>query len=67
MCSTPKIFSIPQNTEVIKTPTRADAASQKATASNRTGAKTPVSENIKTSTTGLEDEITSSKKKLLGE
>ncbi len=73
MCTTPKISSSTTtssstaDTEVIKTATQADASTQKATAANRTGVKGLVSENIKTTNNGLDDEIVSSKKKLLGE
>lgn len=72
MCTTPKISSSSsssssEDTEVIKTATQADASTQKATASNRTGVKGLVSENIKTTNNGIDDEIVSSKKKLLGE
>ncbi len=67
MCSTPKLVPTQQNTEVIKTATQADASVQKANVSNRTGVKGIISQNVKTSTTGLDDEISSSKKKLLGE
>lgn len=67
MCSTPKVFTIPQNTETIKPPTQADASVQKASLTNRSGIKGAVSENIKTSTNGIDDEVFSSKKKLLGE
>ncbi len=67
MCSTPKIPSGGENTEVIKTAVRADASTQKANASNRTGNRGIISENIKTSNNGLDSEIMTSKKKLLGE
>ncbi len=67
MCSTPKISSVSQDTETIKTATQADASVQKANAANRSGVKGLVSENIRTTNNGLDDEIVSSKKKLLGE
>ena len=68
MCSTPKINSDPEmEAEVIKTATQANAASQKANAENRIGSRGLVSENIRTTNTGLDDDIVSSKKKLLGE
>lgn len=66
MCSTPKMQSQPE-AEVIKTATQANAASQKANAENRIGNRGLVSENIRTSNNGIEDDIISSKKKLLGE
>lgn len=66
MCSTPKMPVIPQP-EVIKTATQADASVQKANAANRTNIKGLVSENIRTSNNGIEDDIQSSKKRLLGE
>ncbi len=68
MCTTPKIPSVqPIQTEVIKEATKADASVQKASAQNRGATKGLVSENIRTSNTGIEDDIVSSKKKLLGE
>lgn len=66
MCLSSKPDKVPEP-EKIKTAVRADAATQKATPENRTGAKGIVSENIKTSNSGLNDEVVSSKKKLLGE
>ncbi len=67
MCSTPKMPSVTQNTEVIKTAIRADASTQKANVQNRTNRRGVVSENIRTSNSGVEDDILTSKKKLLGE
>ena len=67
MCSTPKMNSQEPEPEVIKTATQANAAAQKANAENRAGTKGLVSENIRTTNTGLNDDIISSKKKLLGE
>lgn len=67
MCSTPKYSTIQGDTEVIKTATQADASVQKANARNRAGVKGLISENIRTTNNGLEDEVLSSKKKLLGE
>lgn len=67
MCSTPKVSSAVQDTEVIKAATQANAAVQKATPQNRTANRGLVSENIKTSNNGLDDEVMTSKKKLLGE
>lgn len=67
MCSTPKYTTVQADTEVIKEATQADASIQKANAQNRSGAKGLVSENIRTSNNGVEEEVLSSKKKLLGE
>ena len=67
MCSTPKYPTVVHQAEVIKTATQADASTQKANAKNRSGAKSLASENIRTTNNGIEEEITSSKKKLLGE
>lgn len=67
MCSSPKFVSAEQNTEIIKTAVQADASTQKANAKNRSGIRGLISENIRTSNNGLEDEVLSSKKKLLGE
>lgn len=67
MCSTPKYPSVSKNTEVIKNATQADASVQKANAKNRTGVRGLVSENIRTTNNGIEEDIGSSKKKLLGE
>lgn len=67
MCSTPKYPAVERKTEVIKNATPADASVQKANVKNRTGVRGIVSENIKTTNNGIEEEINSSKKKLLGE
>lgn len=70
MCSTPKMNTAETaepEPEVIKTATQANAATQKANAENRIGSKGLASENIRTSNSGIEDDIVSSKKKLLGE
>ena len=68
MCSTPKLNSQAEpETEVIKTATQANAASNKANAENRIGSRGLVSQNIRTSNLGIEDDIVTSKKKLLGE
>ncbi len=67
MCSTPKISTPAINTEVIKSAVKADASTQKASAKNRNSMRGVISENIKTTNHGIEDEILSSKKKLLGE
>ncbi len=69
MCSTPKLHSaaeVPQP-EVIKQATQANASVQKANAENRIGTPNLASQNIRTSNNGIEDDIISSKKKLLGE
>ncbi len=67
MCSTPKITTVQADTEVIKAATQADASVQKASASNRNGVRGIISENIKTTNNGIDDDVVSSKKKLLGE
>ena len=67
MCSTPKYPTVVDKTEVIKAATQADASTQKANAQNRTGVRGLVSENIRTTNKGLDDDIETSKKKLLGE
>jgi len=56
-----------QPTEVIKTATKADASVQKATAENRGIKSAIISENIKTSNSGVDEDVMTSKKKLLGE
>ncbi|MCD7878519.1 MAG: hypothetical protein LUG16_01140 [Candidatus Gastranaerophilales bacterium] len=70
MCLSKKITTIQTDaseTEVIENATQADASVQKASAQTRTNAGKLVSENLKTSNNGVEDEIQTSKKKLLGE
>ena len=71
MCTQPKIRSISsdddEEKEIIKQATQADASMQKANIQNRIGAAGVVNPNIKTSNIGIEDEIQTSKKKLLGE
>lgn len=68
MCTRPKVKQVkPQEVEVIKSAVRADASVQKATPESRGVNRAVISENIKTSNQGLDDEITVSKKKLLGE
>lgn len=66
MCSTTKV-PVVEEAETIKTAVQADASTQKANAANRSGVRGIVSENIKTTNNGLEDEVRASKKKLLGE
>ena len=68
MCSTPKYTPVQEaDTEVIKNATQADASIQKANVQNRTVSKGLVSENIRTTNNGVEEDVLSSKKKLLGE
>ena len=68
MCSKPKVTTIKaEEKEVIKDAVQADASIQKASIENRLGKTGNVSHNIRTSNNGIEDEIVSSKKKLLGE
>ena len=67
MCTTPKLSSTPEETEVIKSAVRADAATQKSSPATRNGVRGIISQNIKTSNNGLDDDVMSSKKKLLGE
>ena len=67
MCISRKISVPDEPVEDIKTAVKADASTQKSNVANRTGNKGLVSENIKTSNTGLDDEVVSAKKKLLGE
>ena len=67
MCSTTKYPAVADKTEVIRAATQADASTQKANAQNRAGVKGLVSENIRTTNKGIEEDIESSKKKLLGE
>ncbi len=56
-----------QETEVIKAATRADASVQKANAQNRGAKNAVISENIRTTNNGLDDDVVTSGKKLLGE
>lgn len=67
MCTRPKVQTIKADTEVIKSALRADASVQKATPENRGNNRGVISENIKTNSGGLNDEVSVSKKKLLGE
>ena len=70
MCSTPKIKTSADykvENEVIKNATQADASTQKANFINRVGSKGLINQNIRTTNTGIEDDIITSKKKLLGE
>lgn len=67
MCMKAKVENVESDAEVIKQATKADASVQKSSIENRNGRKGLISENIKTSNNGLDDEISVSKKKLLGE
>ncbi len=74
MCSKPKITTVEQvreeqkDTEIIKNAVQADASKQKANAENRIGKRGLISDNIRTTNNGLNDEdVLTSKKKLLGE
>lgn len=67
MCLKTKVIDNTKNEEVIKTATRADASVRKTNADNGRGNAALISENIKTTNNGLNDEVTVSKKKLLGE
>lgn len=67
MCSIPKIPSVASNTEVIATPTAADASVTKAKANQRNKTAANNGRDIKTSSRGVTEEATTNKKKLLGE
>ena len=68
MCTTRKVVGVQQEEpEVIKAATQADASVQKANVENRTNARNLISQNIRTTNNGVEEEVLSSKKKLLGE
>lgn len=67
MCLKTKVVNNTKKAEVIKTATKADASVQKSSIDNRRGNVGLISENIKTTNNGLEDEVNASKKKLLGE
>ena len=66
MCLSTKIERVKES-EKIKAPTSADASLQKSTAENRRVQSALSSENIRTTNNGLENEVSVSKKKLLGE
>ena len=66
MCTKPKVNSNYEQ-EVIKPATQADASIQKSESANRASSKNLISENVKTTNSGLTDEVNVSKKKLLGE
>ena len=68
MCTTRKVVGVQQEEpEVIKNATKADASTQKASVENRTNVKNLISQNIRTTNNGIEEDVVSSKKKLLGE
>lgn len=69
MCLKPKIKtpSEEKDAEIIKDAVQADASVQKATAQNRVGNTGTTSENIRTTNNGIDEEVRTSKKKLLGE
>ena len=66
MCMTTKIEKV-KAPETIKQATNADASLQKSTAENRRLESALASENIRTSNNGVNDDVSVSKKKLLGE
>lgn len=67
MCMKRQIASATYTPEVIRDATRADASTQKASAENRIGRSSLSSQNIRTSNSGVDEEILSTKKRLLGE
>lgn len=67
MCSTPKMPAVSDNTEVIATPTAADASVTKAKANQRNKAAANNGRDIRTSSRGVSEEAATNKKKLLGE
>jgi hypothetical protein len=67
MCLKTKVVNNTKKAEVIKTATKADASVQKSSIDNRRGNVGLISENIKTTNNGLDDDVNASKKKLLGE
>lgn len=68
MCSTPSTPSVSQaNTEVVATPTQADASVTKAGESARKNAGATAKQSIKTSPTGLNSLVQTEKKQLLGQ
>ncbi len=66
MCISSKPSAAVQQ-EVIKQAVQADASVQKPTAENRNARAAVASQNIKTSGSGLDDDVVTSKKRLLGE
>ena len=67
MCLKTKVVNNTKKAEVIKTATKADASVQKSSIDNRRGNVGLISENIKTTNNGLDDDVNASIKKLLGE
>ncbi len=68
MCSTPSTPAVAkQNTEVIATPTQADASVTKAGQSARKNAGATAKQSIKTSPNGLNSVVETEKKQLLGQ
>lgn len=67
MCLKTKVVNNTKKAEVIKTATKADASVQKSSIDNRRGNVGLISENIKTTNNGLDEDVNASKKKLLGE
>lgn len=67
MCSTPKMPAVSGNTEVVATPTAADASVTKAKTAQRNKTAANSGRDIRTSARGISEEATTNKKKLLGE
>lgn len=67
MCTTPKMPDINTKQETIATPTLADASVTKASAKTRDKASSLANRNIKTSARGLDDDVQTKKKGLLGD
>lgn len=68
MCSTPSVPSVQKaDTEVIATPTQADASVTKAGQSVRKNVGATARQNIKTSPNGLNSTVETEKKQLLGQ
>ena len=67
MCSTPKMPAVPGNTEVVATPTAADASVTKAKTAQRNKTAANAGRDIRTSARGISEDATTNKKKLLGE
>ena len=66
MCTRPKVSrttieTVNKPREIIKNPTQADAAKQKAGFETRLGRRGIISENIKTTNNGIEEDIEASK------
>lgn len=68
MCSTPKMpAAASASTETIATPTAADASVTKAKTAQRNKTAANSGRDIRTTSRGLSEEATTTKKKLLGE